>query len=205
MTDPTQELDQLHKDFLHFGTLHSYYKHIPIYGRQYYFYKTKGLQPRSEIISYDVINKKSYIRAYQYIDRIPNSKRDEYGYELEMQDKDTYHWHFLSEYQVETSIEKIKEKLYPVTFGPFVGGIANAYTFPMGTIIKSNICNDFCANHGLLVRKNPNIHEWIKDFYPEYINSDYLDQDSKITMDIYRRENDKYWEEIKTNYLSNPI
>ena len=28
MPDPTQELDQLHKDFLHFGTLHSYYKHI---------------------------------------------------------------------------------------------------------------------------------------------------------------------------------
>ena len=90
-------------------------------------------------------------------------------------------------------------KIYPVTFGPFLGGIANAY-------IKSSICDDFCANHGLLVRKNPNIHEWIKEFYPEYINSDYLDQDSKITMDIYRRENNKYWEEIKTNYLnSNPI
>ena len=192
MPDPTQELDQLYKDFLYFGTLHSYYKHIPIYGRQYYFYKTKGLQPRSEIISYDVINKKSYIRAYQYIDQIPNSKRDEYGYELEMQDKDTYHWHFLSEYQVETSIEKITQKLYPITFGPFLGGI-----------IKSKTCDDFCANHGLLISKNSNIHEWIKEFYPEYINSDYLDQDSKITMDIYRRENNKYWEEVKTNYLSN--
>jgi hypothetical protein len=137
-------------------------------------------------------NNKLYIRAYNYIDHIPDSKCDEYGYQLEMQDKDTYHWHFLSDYQVETSIEKIKEKLYPVTFGPFLGGI-----------VKSNICNDFCANHGLLVRKNPNIHEWIKEFYPEYINSDYLDQDSKITMDIYRRENNKYWEEVKTNYLSN--
>jgi hypothetical protein len=193
MSDPTQELTQLHKDFLHYGTLHSYYKHIPIYGRQYYFYRTKGLQPRSEIISYDE-NNKLYVSAYNYLNRIPDSKRDEHGYELEMQDKDTYHWHFVSKYYIQTSTEKIKEKLYPVTFGPFLGGI-----------IKSKICDDFCANHGLLVRKNSNIHEWIKEFYPEYINSDYLDQDSKITMDIYRRENDKYWEEIKTNYLSNPI
>ena len=200
MTDPTQELDQLHKDFLHFRTLHSYYKQIPIYGRQYYFYRTKGLQPKSNIISYDE-NNKLYIRAYNYIDRIPDSKRDDYGYELEMQDKDTYHWHFLSEYQVETSIEKIKEKLYPVTFGPFVGGIANAYTFPLGTITNGNY-GEYIASHQVLVRRNPNIHEWIKDFYPEYINSEYLDQDSKITMDIYTRENNKYWEEIKTNYLN---
>lgn len=189
MTDPTQELTQLHKDFLHFGTLHSYYKHIPIYGRQYYFYRTKGLQPKSNIISYDE-NNKLYIRAYNYIDRIPNSKRDEYGYELEMQDKDTYHWHFLSDYQVENSIEKIKEKLYPVKFGPFVGGITNGNY------------GEYIASHQVLVRRNPNIYDWIKEFYPEYINSDYLDQDSKITMDIYRRENDKYWEEIKTNYLN---
>ena len=59
----TQELDQLYKDFLYFGALHSYYKHIPIYGRQYYFYRTKGLQPRLNIISYDD-NNKLYIRAY---------------------------------------------------------------------------------------------------------------------------------------------
>jgi hypothetical protein len=193
------DITQLHKDFLHFGTLHSYYKHIPIYGRQYYFYRTKGLQPKSNIISYDD-NNKLYIRAYNYIDRIPYSKRDDYGYELEMQDKDTYHWHFLSDYQVETSIEKIQGKLYPVTFGPFVGGIANAYTFPLGTITNGNY-GEYIASHQVLVRRNPNIHEWIKEFYPEYINSDYLDQDSEITMDIYRRENDKYWEEIKTNYL----
>jgi len=189
MTDPTQELIQLHIDFLHFGTLHSYYKHIPIYGRQYYFYRTKGLQPRSEIISYDE-NNKLYVSAYNYLNRIPDSKRDEHGYELEMQDKDTYHWHFLSDYQVETSIEKIKEKLYPVTFGPFLGSITN------------DNYGEYIASHQVLVRRNPNIHEWIKEFYPEYINSNYLDQDSKITMDIYRRENDKYWEEIKTNYLN---
>ena len=48
MPDPT-------KDFLQ-----SYYKQMPIYGKQYYFNKMKSLQQKSKIISYDKINKKLY-------------------------------------------------------------------------------------------------------------------------------------------------
>ena len=41
-----EELNLLYRDFIHFSTLHSYYSHIPLEGRKYYFYKKKGLQPR---------------------------------------------------------------------------------------------------------------------------------------------------------------
>jgi hypothetical protein len=141
-------VDQLQKDFNRFATLHTYYKHLPIYGKQFYFYKSKGEQSR---LSWD-----------------------------NPIDTDNYHWHF------STSAENVEGCIYKVKFGPFLGGT-------------------FLANHDLLVNLNPEIHQWIKEFYPEYTNSDYInDNNNYVVLDIYDKENNKYWEEIKSAYLANP-
>jgi L-2-hydroxyglutarate oxidase LhgO len=40
-------MDNLKKDFIRFSTLHSWYKHIPIEGRNFYIYQDIGEQPRN--------------------------------------------------------------------------------------------------------------------------------------------------------------
>ena len=42
-------MDLLRKDFLRFSRLHSWYKHIPIEGDEFYVYQDKGEQPRNGV------------------------------------------------------------------------------------------------------------------------------------------------------------
>ena len=58
----------------------------------------------------------------------------------------------------------------------------------------------------IITSKNTQSHiEWIKENYPEYSYLTTSEYDTVEIIDIYRREMNKYWEEIKKVYLEDPI
>lgn len=101
-----------------------------------------------------------------------------------------YHWHFtpVSIYDGDNNVKK-----YTVTFGPFLGGLRNG------------IYGLYILNHGILMRKNHKYIEWIKDNYPEYSYLTTSEYDTVEIINIYRKEMNKYWDEIKKVYLEDPI
>ena len=55
------------------------------------------------------------------------------------------------------------------------------------------------------MRKNPKYIEWINENYPEYSYLTTSDYDTPEIIDIYKKEMNKYWQEIKKVYFEDPI
>lgn len=168
------EIENLKKDFYRFGTLHSWYKHIPIEGESFVFFKSDTQQVR-----YD-------------FDKCLTNEHNR-----------TYFWHFVVKKYNQTYLNELANKnivMYEATIGPFFRGLEKGGHFHGFHLIrtKNGEKNMNAVINYIEEKYSTQLNQFFNDnneIYKHYIVSRervYMDYNSQLTHLIVNLELEQY-------------